>query len=221
MHPKAKTIVLFHDDHLTPGEEVAAISAIELFIKSIGLDGILKFNNAGNWYFSGRPHESLAWYLAKAYQPMLRDSQLNATTIIRDIANSPHREDVPNYPVIVTEFDIYDEAYEESEIGGIASEGVGTVISTYRTRASNHPNTNCFQLARVIIHELGHVFGMCNPKRAPQRLVQAGGHHCSNTCAMRQVLRPGEGLLITRDMLNSDGKPFCDDCLKDLFLFFA
>jgi predicted Zn-dependent protease len=128
----------------------------------------------------------------------------------------PWRDDGRDqYDILIVRSDIY--AEEDNFLVGIAREGFGTVISTYRFNGLDDKlKYECIKTETM--HELGHVFGLL-PDNRTEDVEDSLGLHCANRCIMRQGLNvPEDWINMTKDRLRYDA--LCKRCEKDLKDYF-
>jgi predicted Zn-dependent protease len=117
----------------------------------------------------------------------------------------------PRYELLVTTIDLY--APDLNFLFGVSIHQLACVLSFKRFREAGVLATEAAKT--VLMHELGHTFGLPAEKRT-ESIEESLGRHCTRPgCIMRQGLSLEESMKITRDRLRL-GKPLCDLCVADL-----
>ena len=207
----AKPIYIMNEPGISIIEKDAVITGIQTLL---GL-AIVKRDmvDYGAWN-SGigleKKYQSVDWYLEQGRRKSNRPNQLRANTIVHLLLSEPWRQQTDHYDVLITHQDLYDEGL--NFVVGSAIAHVGTVISVNRFRGLNEKlSYECIKTASI--HEVGHVFGLPNPRR--KDIAQSLGGHCINGCVMRQGLTvPTDWINMTRDRLRYG--PLCRNCQADL-----
>ncbi|MFA5175905.1 MAG: hypothetical protein WC413_01430 [Candidatus Nanoarchaeia archaeon] len=178
----------------------------------------LDIKNFGVWRANiSKPWWSIDWYLEQGKRTSTQNNQINAGYMLDLIIQEPWRKNEDHYDVMVLHSDIY--SRDTRFVIGLASEGIGTIISVKRFKHSELGNEMKYECIKTeTMHELGHVFGLV-PNKRKINVEESLGKHCTNRCVMRQGLTvPRDWINITKDRLKY--KPLCEICETDLKAYF-
>jgi len=106
-------------------------------------------------------------------------------------------------PIFVTTLPLFHE-YFSRFIWGAAREGVGAVITTDGF-AVRTPARRRHYMETLVLHELGHVFGLV-PQNRTYAVEERFGRHCTNRCVMHADWFDG------KCYMHAYQQPFCLDC---------
>ena len=157
-------IYVMYDTGITHDEEISIAEALADLKKIFPERKIVNFGKAawGNGEYS-----SANWYVQKAMDiDKIKDeySQLNADVLVNLMSNEPYQEATPHIDVMFTSRDLTSKIWDLNFCFGM-TRGRCTVQSVYRYRWLNAADKH-LAIKAVVLHELGHVFGMArNPKR--------------------------------------------------------
>ena len=100
---------------------------------------------------------------------------------------------------------------------GVGYPGIGTAISTSRFHGlKDRKKYECIKT--MIMHELGHAFGLIRNGRT-RNVENSLGPHCTNRCTMRQGLSlPDDWIKMSQDRLKHGA--LCGTCETDLKNYF-
>lgn len=221
-YTRIRPIYVCCDHRVDPEHLNAVLDGAHELVRLGGVADLVEVKNFNTWrqpdYQSDgqlAPYHSVEWYVADAQAKSDRRSQLNAHAVLVAFQLEPWRTASPHYDIMVVTDDLYD-GDTTSFVIGLASAGLGMIVSTHRWRGLDRiSQRECLKTATM--HELGHVFGL--PDR-DFRVEHSIGRHCTNTCIMRQGLRvPHDWLTITHDRFERG--PLCTDCQQDLQRWFS
>ena len=165
-----------------------------------------------------RPYLSVDWYIAEAWN--LAKAKLDATQLMKTLAAEPWRRKEligDHYDVWLVDQEMYDEAQTEADpdVVSFSRNLVGLVVSARPFEAVGTPTYSLVKT--VVLHELGHLFGLPDIRRPDVALDAAP--HCTNTCVMRQASHGQEDWQqLTTDRLTHG--PYCEKCLGELRTLF-
>lgn len=208
-----KPINIMYDEEIFPHQARAAFDGAREMMLLVDIK--IPIRNLGVWKQSSEAFGGIDWYISRAHQPHLRRDQLNANQILTDCLNEPWQRQEAHFELILLSFNLYSGETNNSFVLGLGCKGLGTVISTYML-GHRDQKTEYEILKTVVMHELGHVFGLVNEDR--DDLDYRLGPHCANKCIMRQGLTVPEWIGFTNDRLS--GNPLCPTCQKDFRKFF-
>jgi len=176
--------------------------------------GVLR---ADGWRAGGKlvPYLSVDWYVEYGREMSRHKKQLNAAEILDAFQTNPFQRERPHYSVLILRSAIYSQRY--GTLDGLGQMGVGAVISLNTfTKFWRNKQSECIKT--LMMHELGHVFGLVFAGRKESgfnTLIQ----HCANICVMRDTFAVSDVWeTMTRDRLRD--APYCEQCLHDLRQFF-
>lgn len=161
--------------------------------------------------------------IGRSQQTNPRRDQVNGVAIVECLEDKVWRESIPHYDVLVLERDMYSGEPDNSFIIGVATSGIGAVISVYRyLQLERGEQYEC--IVTETMHEVGHVLGLVPDYRdydyRDYNVEDVLGKHCTNICVMRQGLRvPADTKRKTRDRLKYGA--LCTDCQRNLREFFS
>ena len=145
--------VFVMSDKSTSQENVSvSVSALEDVLEHIGMRGMIPIHKFHDWKQGEGPHESLDWYIQRAY-----DNQRNQCDLMkfwRDLGQDPIQEVRPHFEVVLlSDKDLYSSRYPQ--YGFLIGEGprMGTVISLMRYPQDKDA------VRTAALHEFGHTFG--------------------------------------------------------------
>lgn len=97
---------------------------------------------------------------------------------------------------------------------GVGSHDYCAVISVYDIKTGNlDMDEEC--LKTIVMHEIGHMFGLIPKDRKINYMIDCSGKHCLNRCVMRSPAILSNGMVgLTLDRMNDPG--FCPQCLDYL-----
>lgn len=200
------------------------VLAARIMLQEAGVGDSIEVRNFGIWRNSGYrdlhgnlvPYYSSDWYIKRARETSERQNQLNADTIIDCLQMEPWQQHEPHYDLVIVHSDMYachivnNKRVPVNFVTGLAIAGLGTVVSTHRFMGvSGMMQQLCIQT--LVLHELGHVFGLI-PSSRTLNVERNLGRHCTNVCVMRQGLTvPSDCIGFTQDRLRT-GNIFCTQC---------
>lgn len=220
---KTKPVYLMHEEGLDIWEKVAVANGVLELLQIAGVDKIIEMEDFKAWRTNDHSNRdgslkefrSVDWYLEQGRRASRNNSQLDATAIIDALTIEPWRDYEDHYDIIITHSDIYMQG--TNFLFGIAREGYGTLISTYRFKGlDSWLKYECIKTGAM--HEVGHVFGLPKDgiKNTNNKLLEG---HCINRCVMRQGLElPKDWINMTNDRLRYGA--LCNTCEKDLKAIF-
>ena len=214
-------ITVLDTRHFRP-ERSAVMDAIVETLEAAGVEEPPAIRDYGhyrapNWRDENgalRPHLSVDWYVLNAFDEMRQ--QVNAAELMESLSVEPWRDESllgDHYDIILVEYDLFDprEGTSNEYVVGAGEPGIGAVMSSHRFERLDLLEY-CL-LKTEALHEMGHAFGIPNPKRRDLDLER--GLHCSNKCVMRNATRaPDDWQRLTADRLKAG--PFCQACIRDL-----
>lgn len=215
-----KPIYVMFEEGVEDFQQHAVLSGIEEVLNLASVRQYFEMMNFGVWrqspYQQGGqllPWNSIDWYIQRGRKTSSRTGQLNGNSMIIDLTIEPWKEAQPHYDVVVLRSDMYSGDEKTSFVIGLASEGVGTIISVNRFQHLNQLlQTEC--VTTEVMHELGHVFGII-PKNRSHSVSMSLGKHCTEICVMRQGLQvPNDWIRMTKDRLRYG--PYCRFCHEGL-----
>jgi len=153
---------------------------LEEILKLIGMEDIIPIQKIGYWHEGEGPHQSIEWYIERAFNSKRRiyddvngRGQCDIPKIYKDFSQDPIQKIRPHYDVLVlSNFDLFDSVdhsnlryligvgYEENYqskifFSGIPPDMIGaTVMSLLRFK---HCDDEVIKTG--VMHELGHTFG--------------------------------------------------------------
>ncbi len=174
------------------------------------------------------PYQSLDWHIDLADKNSEKTGHLNSLSLLDSLRENPTHTAEPRYELTIVSEPIYFNAESKLTVLGVARKKQGAIASlnhyldNTKTIAGNNTEKNtkgrylfyfCTQM--LIMHELGHVFGLFpgrgNKNPTDQELAES---HCPNIdCVMFWQANTDFNKKI---QLN----PFCPSCLKKLRQFF-
>ena len=220
---KFKPIYLICEQGVSPDHVLVAIEGINEVLALAGVVDCIQVHNFGIWrnepWRSGDkllPHCSVDWYIDVGKEQSTQQNQIWSRAIIHQMAQDPWQKEGQHYDVMVLRSDLYENGC--NFIIGQAMEGVLALISVNRFLSlDNDLQRECIK--SVIIHEIGHMFGLPRQNRTDGTITESLGNHCTNICIMRQGLAiPKDFIFLTQDRLRNG--PFCENCLDELRQFF-
>ena len=219
---RIKPIVLMNEGDVDFNEKAACIDGIGELLEFGCVNTEIDVIDRGPWRkvdhkTNGilKKYSSVDWFLKEGWEKSRNNTQVNALTILNYLSLPKWKTDNNSYDVFLLSSDIY---YDNTNfIIGLAREGVGTIVSTFRFQSLDYKlKYECIKTE--IMHELGHVFGLLPIERTESVDVSLG-KHCTNRCIMRQGLTvPLDWINITQDRLNYGA--LCEICKKDIINYF-
>lgn len=219
-----KEIYTMDEPGLNILEKCVIWNAIAEFLEIVGIDNIEK-HDLKAWRHSRdyrnsdgslMPYHSVDWYLQDSWDR--GRGQFNATNIIHSFYHEPWRQVKDHHDILIMHSDIYDGSDSNNFVIGLASKGIGAVISTYRFRRLLKDDQTRFRcIETVTMHELGHVFGLLPDYR--EKGYHSSDGHCINDCIMQQGygIQDWEVMTHSRWIKKELGySPLCNMCEKDL-----
>lgn len=210
-------VFVTHEANMPPSAIAAALEGLQEMCRFLPLT--VEVTNYGPWrapdWRNARgqlmPYQSMDWFIADAMRP---NGQVNASAMLTRLAEEPYRRQVPHVDVVLLHTDLT--APGCNFVFGAARPGIGCVLSLARY-APIRPipaRDACFQT--VLMHEVGHVFGLV-PRTRTHAAEENLGWHCTNhPCLMRQGLTVAASELLTMDRLNYPAQVLCGDCRENL-----
>jgi predicted Zn-dependent protease len=180
-------------------------SAIKDLLKSVPAD------LPGENFYKGRADEIMRLGRDNARRDEDGDYQVDAAVMIDKISSDVWRSGQDRYELLVTTIDLY--APDLNFMFGVSAPQLGCVFSFKRFREAG---VLAIETAKtVLMHELGHTFGLPGATRT-KAIEESLGRHCTRKdCIMRQGLTLDEFISHTRDRLRA-GKALCALCEEDL-----
>jgi predicted Zn-dependent protease len=223
---KIRPIYLMHQEGLLPNEKRAVVDGVRDLVSLAGIQG-MELVDLGVWRQKDflnpngtlKEYSSADWYIEMG-RKYGRRKQLNGGSMLNCLAFEPWRDPKQggkeHYDVLIVNEDMFDRG--TNFVIGLASSGIGTVISTYQFRElKERLKSECIKTEAM--HEFGHVLSLPDETRG-KNLVKSLGDHCSNRCIMRQgLVLPKDWINITEDRLKYG--PLCPDCREDLDRYFS
>jgi predicted Zn-dependent protease len=212
---------VFWDDSVTVEQQQLIKEAIHELYQLIGFDA-KKIQYFGNWHeadFQNEkselvPHKSIKWQVESKFDSQRK--QTNAEDILLTMRVDPHQVTSPHWEVIITNEDLYQPG--TNFLIGSAVRDLGTIISLNRFNHIKDHRIRKETQKTELFHEISHVFGLPTIRRGAEKLEFALGGHCLNKgCSLQQGMSvPNDWINFTKDRLNQNGKPLCDECILDL-----
>lgn len=225
-----KPVYVSCDQGVTKGQYAAVMEGVSEVLSVASMGCYIPIHSFAAWRQrewlmpngSLAPFRSIDWYVEQGRNASCRQEQLDCDAILRACIDEPWQEQEPHYDIVVVSQDLFP-MIAEREINfvlGISTEGIGTVLSTYRFATSGLNRRNAAEcLKTTVMHELGHAFGLV---QGPRAMTGEFLHrnHCppSRRCIMRQGMDVEAWVHHTRDRLQHG--PYCRDCRADLRTYF-
>jgi len=226
-----KPVYVMNQPGVTKLEKRAVLEGIETVLeignaKSDVVDvGVWREPDYKNSKGQLKREKSVDWYLLKGKKESKKEGQLNGGAMLSYLGWEEWRKKQPHFDVFIVNSDMYStfwnpdtgKAEDANFIIGIASSGVGTVLSTNR-RKGLPKKTKYECIVTETEHEFLHAFGLVNSERV-ENAEYSMGPHCAGEkgpCIMRQGLTvPDDWITMSQERLDS-GKVICEDCVVDL-----
>lgn len=199
---------------------VGNISQEEIRLTTDAIKRILKYIPEGERRIpihvirGGSEYERIIKMFKKYYNP--RRKQIKIDEVFKELYEYSLRLNFPYYIVILTEQDLYMSG--TNFVVGIASPFTLAVISFKRFNEIKDKELREKTKQLEVYHEIGHMFGLPNPRRG-RNIVCSLGYHCSSLgCAMKQgILVPYHWIETLREREEMGREEvFCDFCIDDL-----
>lgn len=151
--------------------------------------------------------QSVDWYMERSYVPSRCHLDGGATlALMMDELWQKHE---PHYDVCITRYPLWDNGV----CYGTAVRNFGCVVSTYAMYQSYRGEKADRMFETLVMHEVGHVFGLV-PDARTKNVTENLGRHCTDQCVMRQ------GVTVDQWWEMADNArfcpPFCPLCQHDL-----
>lgn len=214
-----------HEKGVEERQIKAVISGIAELLMLTHIAEAIQVVNFGIWRNSGHKYngqlaayQSIDWYIQRGWETSSRRNQINGCTILNCLAEEPWR-DRPHYDVVILQSDMYSGFKHNNFIIGLASRGIGTVLSLYKfLQLEKDLQYQCIKTEAM--HEMAHAFGLI-PNSRVRHIEHSLGKHCTNICVMRQGLRlPDDWINMTNDRLRHGALALCGECQEDLLNLF-
>lgn len=222
MKNRIKPVYLMHQERLPSLEKKAvldgALELIKLSKKRMDLFDLGVFKSENFLDINGylNEYQSVDWYIEKGRETG-RGNQLNVDTMQFLLCFEPWRKNQgeDHYDIFVVNEDMFSQG--TNFVIGLAQEGIGTTISTYRFKELDK-KTKYECIKTETMHELGHAFGL-PPSERTKNVENSLGLHCKNKCIMRQGLTlPKDWIKISKDRIKHGA--LCSTCEKNLVNYF-
>ncbi len=207
-----KPVYVLCEKNVTRSQTRAALEGIHDVLRLAGISDV-EVKNFGNWKSSpavspSMSYASLKWFIANSYNTERK--QVDADEFLHLIWKGLLLPEACTAVALLSS-DLYCERQDFIIGYGAASENA--VLSVHRFRIlPQRQQHECIKT--LVMHELGHVFGLL-PESRTRNVEESIGKHCTNICIMRQGLNvPDDWTRMTDDRLRTD--PFCNQCLHDL-----
>lgn len=222
---KIKPVCVVTQKGLLDFEKQAVLNGIRELLELAEADGVVEVRDFGVWKKddyknedgSLKPHQSIEWYIQEGTEKSRNGFQLDGGEILGWLIYDSLGQDEQgkHYTALVVHDDMY--SGDTNFVVGLASEGVGTVISTFRYEdVDKKTRYECIKTDTM--HELSHVFGLV-PNSRTENVEESLGKHCMNKCIMRQgLIVPTDSIEQTNDRLEYGA--LCPTCKTDLKAYF-
>jgi|GEM_PF-1662303 predicted Zn-dependent protease len=223
---RRQPVFVMYENGVSPMHIMAALSGIREMLALSGMfENKISVNNLGAWRQPGFYDEQYAawgnidFFLERARELSRRPTQIDADIILSHLGGEPWRDPAKcgerHYDVVIVQSDMYSDG--TNFVVGLAQTGMGAVISTDKFQSLDQvTQTECIKT--VVMHEVGHVFGLI-PETRVSHVENCLGRHCTNRCIMRQGLRlPDDWIRMTYDRFQRGA--LCWECELDILEFF-
>jgi len=194
--------------------ELKKLAGVDMEVKDLDYWRVEEFKYPDGTF---RDFFSVDWYLDVGERESQKPGKFNASSMLSALTREPWRNlnegGTPHYDVLITHRDLYNGTKENNFLIGIASEGIGAIISVERFY-NQLPSRKYECIKTETMHELGHVFGLL-PDERTENVEESYGKHCTHRCIMRQGLHiPEDWEVFSADRLRYGA--LCDVCENDL-----
>ena len=218
-----KPVYLMFESGISPVQQSLVLQGLREILKLANTHESVKVKNFGIWrntnWLSGKtlePYQSVDWYCNQAFDQ--KRNQLNGDQIANALASEPWQRMELHHDIVITKRDLYFEGTNWAF--GCATRGLMAIASVHRFEQfiakDKILQNQCFKT--IAMHEIGHMFGLVNPKRKDIE-ENLGGHCVNSKCIMRQGLSLQPWIGFTHDRLSSMN-PICPSCQHDLQNYF-
>lgn len=218
---KIRPVYIMFESGISTNHMNTVVNAVNELLEVANATSFIKVQNFGVWRNSnyrqnGKLTEwsSVDWYVEDA-RSISRPGQIDCERLVTNLLIEPWQKQTPHYDLLVLKSDLY--ARNTNFVLGLAQHHGASALSIHRLLGlENRLQHECIKT--IVMHEMGHVFGLIPPERT-HNVEESLGKHCTNRCLMRQGLRvPHDWINITQDRLKYG--PFCTTCTKDLREYF-
>jgi predicted Zn-dependent protease len=202
-----KPIFIVTDKQMSERHLRIIIEGLEDILDTIDLKGVLPIHEFRGWNQGNGPHQSVDWYIERAFNPDRKDFDINhkgqcdIVQLTNDLRNEPLQKKIPHYDVFaLSGYDLYHTSgYKKLNfligVGG----GNQTILSILRFKDSGDE-----VIKTGAMHEFGHSF--------PNLF------HCGNgvedgtpgECLMKFPNNIPHDLEVQTDYRLNNPSPFCD-----------
>jgi len=177
----------------------------------------------GNWAIPAlvpdKPYWGAQWYVDASYDQELR--YVIAPEFLELVRQEPWQRAEPHFDLALLDTPLTDFPAPLARLQrshyclGTSFPGMAAVMSVERLRTIESDELRALALARLVRHNLGHVFSV--PPLTRTENVQRYGLelHCTNRCVMRHAQDVEELVVMTKEE-HEMGWPFCPQCTREL-----